>query len=191
MASHVLIDMHLVALGRRLPADAVDELADGLTESYEHHLHDGLGVDHAAELAVAEFGTVDEITTAFVRHAPGRRVAVTLLATGPGVAACWAVTLVTAQAWTWPLAAGIALLFGIILLATIAALVAVAANTTSYARTRLTAISGTTMILLDTAMIVTIAVGPSAFVWPMALAIPASLTRIGLTARALPRILTA
>jgi hypothetical protein len=33
MAGHQLIEAHLAELRRRLPADAVDELADRLTES--------------------------------------------------------------------------------------------------------------------------------------------------------------
>jgi hypothetical protein len=38
VASHPLIEAHLSTLRGRLPADAVDELADGLIETYHHHL---------------------------------------------------------------------------------------------------------------------------------------------------------
>ena len=48
MAHHHLIEDYLATLRRRLPADAVDELADGLAETYQHHLWRGLDVDYAA-----------------------------------------------------------------------------------------------------------------------------------------------
>ena len=35
MASHDLIEAYLAELRRRLPADTVDELADGLIETYD------------------------------------------------------------------------------------------------------------------------------------------------------------
>ena len=41
MASHQLIDDYLARLAQRLPADAVDELADGITETWQHHLAAG------------------------------------------------------------------------------------------------------------------------------------------------------
>ena len=37
MASHQLIDAYLGSVAPRLPADTVDELADGLTETYRRH----------------------------------------------------------------------------------------------------------------------------------------------------------
>lgn len=189
MAGHVLIEAHVAALRRRLPADAVDELADGLVETFDHHIRDGMGPDRAASAAITEFGTVEHITRAFTRDAPGRRVALTLLATGPVVGICWGASLIAAQAWTWPIPAGARLLFGALLIAVVAALLAVASARTSYAHTRLTALSGAGLILLDAAMVGVVALTASALVWPMALAIPASLARIGLTVRALPRVL--
>jgi len=51
MASHQLIDQHLAALARTLPPDTVDELADGLTETWQHHLATGLTPTAAAHAA--------------------------------------------------------------------------------------------------------------------------------------------
>ncbi|MGH8826901.1 MAG: permease prefix domain 1-containing protein [Jiangellaceae bacterium] len=189
MAGHALIDAHVAALRRRLPADAVDELADGLVETFDHHIRDGMGPDRAASAAIAEFGSVEDITRAFTRDAPGRRVALVLLATGPLVGVSWGAALIAAQAWAWPVPAGVRLLFGALLLAVVAALLAVAFARTNYARTRLTALSGTGLILLDAAMLAAVALAATALVWPMALAVTASLARIGLTLRVLPRVL--
>ena len=88
MASHHLIDAYLATLARQLPADAVDELADGLAETYQHHRSTGLEPDIAARNSIAEFGTPDLVTEAFVRHAPGRRAALMLLGTGPIIGLC-------------------------------------------------------------------------------------------------------
>ncbi|MET7970527.1 hypothetical protein [Micromonospora sp. NPDC005305] len=52
IASHHLIDAHLAILARRLPADAVDELADGLTETWQHQLAAGLPPADAARTAL-------------------------------------------------------------------------------------------------------------------------------------------
>src|SRR5207247_1349905 len=71
MAGHQLTDAYLGALARRLPADVVDELADGLTEAYLRHVSSGLDRDAAAGAAVAEFGEPDEVVAAFVQHSPG------------------------------------------------------------------------------------------------------------------------
>ena len=60
----------------------------------------------------------------------------------------------------------------------------------SYRRTHLAVAAGLGLIGLDAVIVVTAAVAAPAFVWPMALAVPVSLTRIALTARALPRLLT-
>jgi hypothetical protein len=73
VASHQLIDAHLATLAARLPSDAVDELADGLHETWHHYLDAGVASTDAARAAITEFGTAEQITDAFVRHAPGRR----------------------------------------------------------------------------------------------------------------------
>ncbi len=111
MASHALIDAHLAALRRRLPSAAVDELADGLIETYDQRLRDGLDADSAAATAVTEFGSVDEVSEAFGRHSPGHRAAVSLLTTGPIVGGCWVASFIAWRAWTWPHAGTAALTF--------------------------------------------------------------------------------
>ncbi|GAA3343900.1 hypothetical protein GCM10020358_44940 [Amorphoplanes nipponensis] len=191
MAGHELIDGHLAALARRLPAGAVGELADGLTETWEHHLGAGLPPAAAARAAIAEFGAPEQIVAAFVAAAPGRRTARMLLATGPLVGACWGATLLAAGARAWPAPApAAALVVAAVLLAVVAALVVAATSRRSYRRTRLGAAGGCALIALDATMLTAVlllAPGPA---WPMLLAVPASLARIGLTARALPAALT-
>jgi hypothetical protein len=70
MARHHLIDDHLALLADRLPGSAVDELADRLTETWHHHLAAGLSPASAADAAIAEFGTPDQILDAFVTQHP-------------------------------------------------------------------------------------------------------------------------
>jgi hypothetical protein len=189
MAGHHLIDAYLAALARRLPADAVDELADGLEETFGRHLSSGLDPDRAARAAIAEFGDPDLVLGAFVRQAPGRRVARILLCLGPAVGACWAAALAESHAWTWPVAVPLRLGFGVTLLAVVTALVFAATGLSGYRRTRLTAFAGLGLITLDGAMLATVLLIAPPFAWPMALCIPASLTRIMLTMRVMPRLL--
>jgi hypothetical protein len=185
MASHQLIDDHLAVLTRTLPPDTVDELADGLTETWQRHLATGLTPTEAARAAIAEFGTPEQITRAFVAQAPGRRTARLLLATGPVVGGCWAASLVTAHAWTWvPPAART--LFALTLGSVVAALLTAATSRRSYRRTRLGLAGGLGVVALDAAMVTAILLAAPTLVWPMGVAIPASLTRIGLTLRCLP-----
>lgn len=188
MAGHALIDAHLARLTRQLPAEAVEELADGLTETYEHHLARGLDPTAAATAAIADFGDPDQITTAFVHHAPGRRTALALLATGPVLAACWGPSLVLGHAWTWHVPLAAALACGLALLAVVATLAA-AATSRGYPRTRLAAVGAVGLVLLDTSVVAAVLLAAPALVWPMAIAIPASIIRLGLTTRAVPRLL--
>ena len=191
MAGHQLIDGYLGALARRLPADVVDELADGLTEAYLRHVSSGLDRDAAAGAAVAEFGEPDEVVAAFVQHSPGRRVARALLCTGPPVGLCWGATLATSHAWSWPVPAAARLAFPLTLLAVVTALAVAATGSRGYRRTRIAAPAGLGLIALDTGMLAAVVLIAPPFVWPMALAIPASLTRITLTVRAIPALLSA
>jgi hypothetical protein len=87
MAEHELISTQLNILAVRLPAPAVDELADGLYEAYETQLAEHRDPDAAAHLALAQFGDADTVTAAFIRHSPWRRTALALLATGPLIGA--------------------------------------------------------------------------------------------------------
>jgi hypothetical protein len=189
MAEHHLIDDYVATLARRLPADAVDELADGLTETYQHHVSRGLGPDRAAEVAINEFGAPDLILAAFVRQSPGRRAALTMLYTGPVVGGCWAATLIAGRAWTWPIPLMPKVAAGAILLAAISTLAVAATSRRSYRRTTISAIGGLGLIVLDLAMLTTVLFAAVPHVWPMILAIPASATRLALTTRATTRLL--
>jgi hypothetical protein len=191
MAGHALIDAHLVALRRRrLPNDAVDELADGLIETYGQRLQDGLDPDRAATTAVTEFGSVDEISEAFRRQSPGHRAAVTLLTTGPIIGCCWIASLIAWRAWTWPHATTAALIFASGLLLTVALLEAARLYCRNYAETKAASVAGIIgAIGFDAAMLATITVVAPGFVWPIVLAASASLARIGFTIRALSAVL--
>jgi hypothetical protein len=186
VASHELIEEYLGELRRRLPADAVDELADGLIETYDGQLAAGADPDTAARRATAEFGAPVTIVRAFTRESPGRRAARRLLVTGPFVGLCWATTLLSGH---WPVPVPVRFAVGVALLLTVAALVTAATSRHGYARTRVAALGGCGLIALDTTMIVLALLVAPAFVWPMAAAVPASLVRIGATLRAVPSIL--
>jgi hypothetical protein len=190
MARHQLIDDYLKALARQLPADAVDELADGLIETWQQHRAAGLSPDVAARAAIAEFGDAEQLIGAFIRNGPARRTARQLLATGPLVGLCWATALISAHAWAWPIPTGARAAFGVALVATIAALVTAARSEHRYTRTRRSATSAAIALIgLDTLMLGGVLILAPALAWPMAIAAPVSLTRIGFTIRALPRLL--
>lgn len=191
MPSHELIDAYVARLARRLPADAVDELTDGLTETYRHHLASTTDSQAAARRALAEFGTLEEVTTAFTVQSPGRRTARILLATGPAMGTAWGTALVVSHAWQWPVPATGRLLFGGLLVAVVAALAVAATGRSHYARTRRAVLAGGIgMLALDGAAVVGVALVAPMLAWPVAIAATASATRIGLTARALPRIVS-
>ncbi|MEV4511218.1 permease prefix domain 1-containing protein [Dactylosporangium sp. NPDC049525] len=190
MAGHRLIDATVTALARRLPADAVDELADGLTETYLHHLSRGLDPDAAANAAIAEFGEPHVVIAAFVRQSPGRHVAKGLIVSGPAVGACWAVALIAGHAWTWPVPVPIRLGLGLTLLAVVTTLALAATTRRNYRLTRAAAVGGLGLIGLDAALLAAVALLPAAFTWPLIVATAASLVRLVLTARALPRLFT-
>jgi hypothetical protein len=121
-----------------------------------------------------------------VRHAPGRRTAARLLATGPLSGVCWAASLITAHAWTRPIPRPAAAAYGLALL-TVAATLAIAATARhSYRRTRLGTAASLGLLILDATMLATITLAAPALVWPMLAAIPVSLARITLTLRSLP-----
>ncbi len=189
MADHELIDAYLRDVRRRLPANAVDELADGLAETYERCLARTGDPSAAAAATVAEFGGPDLVATEFVRQAPGRRVALALLATGPGVGACWGTALIAGHAWTWHVPVPARVAFGVLLLGTITTLALAATARRGYRRTRLAAAGACALVGLDAVMLGTVAAVAPALAWPMAVAVPVSLARVGLTLRALPRVL--
>ena len=170
--------------------EIVDELGDGLSETFDRHRAGGLAPDAAARAAIDEFGEPDLIVAAFVTQSPGRRAARVLLGSGPAVGGCWAVTLIAGHAWTWPVPAPLRLAFGLTLLAVISALAVAATARRSYRRTRLGALACLGLITIDGAALTAVALLGPVFGWPLALAVAASATRLALTARVVPRLLT-
>ena len=126
MAEPRLICDYLADLDRLLPAAIVEELADGLEETFRVHLASGLDPDSAAGAAVAEFGAPSAIAAEFTRTAPARRAACALLRAGPVVGGCWAVALISARAWQWAVPAIVPLLLAAVLIMAVALLCAAA-----------------------------------------------------------------
>ena len=121
----------LELLAGQLPGPVVEELADGLDETYQRHLGLGLAPQAAAEAAVAEFGDPQLIAAEFTRVHPARQAARQLLRIGPVVGCCWAVALITGRAWTWPVPVTAGIVPGLVLAAVIV-LLTVAARSTRY-----------------------------------------------------------
>jgi hypothetical protein len=190
MASHQLIDSYLAGLAGRLPAATVDELADGLIETWRHHLDNGLTAERAAHAAIAEFGVADRIAGEFVAQAPGRRTARLLLATGPVMGACWGASLIITKVWTWPIPPAFGAAYALALLGVVTVLLAAATSQRSYRRTRLGGLGALALVVLDTAMIGAVAALAPTTVWLVAVAVAASLTRISLAIRSLPNALS-
>jgi hypothetical protein len=183
-----LISAYLTDLRRTLPAGITEEIADGLAAACEQYLASGLGSDAAARSAVAEFGDVRTLAVEFTLHAPGRRAARLLLASGPFAGGCWGAALVAGRAWAWSVPATARLAFGTVLLLAIAVLAGAATSKHSYRRTRFAAPGGIMLIMLDLTMIMVVVIVAPALTWMIAIAIAASLTRIGLAARLVPRV---
>lgn len=190
MAGSGLITGYLKVLAERLPGPVVEELADGLDETYRRHLKLGLAPEAAAAAAVAEFGAPELIAAEFARAHPARRAARRLLMIGPVVGGCWAVALVTGRAWAWPVPVTVGLVPGLALLA-IVALLAISALSTRYrpaARAGMAGCIGTAA--LDTAMISVVLTEDPAITRAAIIAMTASIVRVGLNARLLHPALT-
>jgi hypothetical protein len=191
MPQHPLIDAYLLELRGQLPGEVVDELADGLMETYDHLQAGGLAPDQAARAALVDFGTTEEIVAGFAHLIPGRRTARALLASGPLLGGCWAITLLASHAWRWPIPVAGRVGFAALLLGVVAVL-AMAARA-SYRHTRrsaaLAGISG--LLLLDASAIVVVTLLAPTPQWPLLLGITASLSRICLTAPTLRSLLIA
>ncbi|WP_405071942.1 permease prefix domain 1-containing protein [Kribbella sp. NBC_01510] len=187
MADHDLIRSYLDELAQRLPAGTVEELADGLEETYRRHRYRGLSATDAARSAIAEFGDPRQVTTAFAQQSAGHRTAIALLATAPVFALLWGTTLITARAWTWHIPPGAAAIYGTILL-TVAVTLLTVARSESLTTTRLAAPASLVLMILDAGMLGVIAATTPALTWPMGLAVLANLTRLALTGRNLPRL---
>lgn len=180
-----LIQDYLASLSTQLPAQIVEELADGLDETCEFYLRQGLAPDLAAQSAVAEFGEPQVILADFSRANPARRAARRLLRMGPGVGACWAAALIASHAWTWPLPLPARILPGLALI-TVIALLAMAAFGTRYRLAAHAGIAGCAgTAVLDAAMIIGVALTIPSVTWLAAGAMTASAGRIAVTARTL------
>jgi len=155
MSGPGLIDDYLAGLSAQLPGRIVEELADGLDETYHRYLGQGLDTDAAARTA--------------------RR----LLAAGPAVGLCWAIVLITARARTWPIPVAAYVLFGVALI-TVIGLVAAAAFGRQYrlvCRAAVAACAGT--VLLDSTMAYIVLVITPALGWPVVVAVVLSTARSG------------
>ncbi len=187
MAEPRLIRDYRAALARRLPEAIVDELADGLEQTYQHHLEAGLARSVAARAAADEFGDPDTIADQFAAGAPARRAARLLLGTGPLVGGCWATLLITLRAWDWPVPA-VGRAGAALVLATVIALLVLAASTGSYRRARRAAtLACLVLITLDASLGAAILLPAATHGWLLTLAVAGCL-RITFTARALRRI---
>jgi hypothetical protein len=189
MADRDLIQTYLAELARRLPAETVEELADGLEETFQHQLRRGLSPAEAAHAAIAEFGRPAQVTAAFAHQSSARRTAIALLATAPVFAGLWGTTLITAHVWNWKIPPAAVVGFGAILLA-VAATFAVIARSSNPTTARLAGPASAAVILLDLAMMTAVVAAAPAVTWPMVLAIQASLIRVALAGRNLPRLFT-
>lgn len=190
MSESGLIQDYLAALSAQLPAPVVEELADGLEETRQHHLRQGLAPALAARAALAEFGEPSVIIASFARVNPARLAACRLLRIGPAVGACWAVALLTGRAWRWPLPVAACILAGLALLAVIG-LLAVAALSTRYRPAARAGAAGCIGIsLLDAAVITGVMLAAPSVTWAMVMATAASTGRIVSSMRAVRLSLT-
>jgi hypothetical protein len=184
-----LIAGYLDALSGQLPRQVIDELADGLDQTYRRYLGLGLSPDAAAEAAVAEFGAPELIAAEFGRAHPARRAGRTLLGIGPAVGACWAAALITGRAWAWPAPAAAAIVPGLALLAAVT-LLAIAACSTRYRSVGRAGLAGCLGIAaLDASMIIIVIAADPAIGRAALAAMAASAARLGISARLLRPIL--
>lgn len=187
----LIIDSYLAALAARLPGsrrtrDAVlDELRDGLSELAARHADDGRPPRAAAEAAVAEFGTVDEVAAAFAGELvtrQARQIIAALIVTGPLVGVWWLLLLSPASPAGVPALPliGAAVLTGLLVLATTGGLTRWLPST-APAR----ALAGATAVVVacvigDIGMLTTLAIGSYAEFGVVAVvAVLASLIRLG------------
>jgi hypothetical protein len=185
-----LIQDYQAALSARLPARIIDELIDGLAETYSSYLDQGLGPDAAARAALAEFGEPETVAAAFTRASPARRAGRRLLVTGPAVGACWGAVLVASRAWDRPVPAVARVLPGVVLI-TVIALLATAALARRYRPARCAAAAACAgLAALDAFAVVVVMLSVHRMPWPAIPAVAASASRLAFTARALRSVLT-
>lgn len=180
-----LIASYLDALAGQLPGPVVEELADGLEETYRRHLGLGLTPEAAAAAAVTEFGEPDLVAAEFARAHPARRASRRLLVIGPVVGLFWAVALITGRAWAWPVPMAARIVPGVALVAVVA-LLAVAARGIRYRSVGRAGAAGCVgTAALDAFMIIGVLSADPAARWAAAVAVTASAARLGLNARLL------
>lgn len=142
----------------------------------------GLGPQAADRAAVAEFGDPAVIVAAFIHACPARHVARRLPVTGPAVGACWAIALISARAWTWPVPVAVPLLLGLALTAIIGLLATAAFGSKYRPAGRAGAAGRAGITVLDAAMLMTVLLAGPALVWPLFPAVTASAARLIFTA---------
>jgi hypothetical protein len=184
-----LIGDYLAELSAELPAGIVDELADGLDEAYRCYLGQGLDEDAAARAAVAEFGEPRVIAAAFTDASSGRRTARRLLAAGPVVGLCWAIALITARAWQWPVPVVARVVVGVALIAVIGLLAAAAVGRHYRLVCRAAAAACAGTAILDVVVASTVLAIAPALIWPVAVAVAVSAGRSSFAVRSFPHTL--
>ena len=185
MTEHSLIAAYTNDLRARLPAALAEEVLDGLTEAHDKYLSLGMTPEHAARVAIAEFGDPGIVADAFRRTCPARRNARTLLVTGPVVGGCWACVLIAGRAWNWPIPAVVPILLGLTLAASVA-LLAMAAVAPRYRVVQRTGTAGCLgIVVLDVSAILTAVVSASTTRSLVAIAACASAARLIIVARTL------
>jgi hypothetical protein len=183
-----LIRDYLAALGALLPAEIVEELADGVAETYQHHLALGLAPQTAAHAALDEFGQPEAVAAAFTRQACARRAARTLLGVGPVVGGFWAVALIGARAWDWTIPAALPVAFaaGLVVVITLLMTAAFCGGYRAARRAAGAALVG--LVLMDLALPGALVVPGLLRGWPLLAAACLSLGRAAFAAGAWRRI---
>lgn len=190
MAEPRLIRQYRAVLDATLPGDIAEEVAEGLEQTYRHHLSTGLEPEAAACAALAEFGRAEQIAAAFARSSPARRAARLLLAAGPIVGGCWAAVLVGSRAWTWPLPALLPLTLGAGLAAVIALLLTAALSDDYCTVRRMASTALIGLVLLDVTLPGLLLAPGLVHGWPAVVAVGLSLSRASFAAGAWRRIRT-
>lgn len=189
MSEPRLIGDYLATLSVQLPAPVVEELADGLAETYQSYRRQGLVPEAAARAAVTEFGDPRLIVAEFASMNPARRAARRLLITGPMVGACWAAALITSQAWSWHVPPPARLLLGLVL-CTVIALIAVASLGARYRLATRTGLAGCIGVtVFDTLMITGVLLAAPTLTWVTIGAMAASTARIAFSTTTLRPLL--
>ena len=189
MAEHRLIQDYTGVLFAELPDRLAEEVADGLADAYAKYVGRGLSPDAAERAAVAEFGDARDVVNGFTVASPARRVARRLVITGPAVGFCWAVALIAAHAWAWPVPMLAPILVGATLITSVIVLMTAALGRGYRAVHRAGAVGCVGLATLDATDIGLVLIAAPKFGWLLALAALASATRLTCVARVLRPVL--